>query len=166
MGQFIAAEDLAPFAVIDAAKAAAMVSDSEAMAVLVAPCLSALTTVPAGETPEDQVTREAKLAAVKAILRGAILRWNEAGAGAVTQRQVGPFGQSIDTRTTRKAMFWPSEIEQLQSLCAGGDTGKAFALDVVSISDANHAPWCALLLGATYCSCGADIAGYPIFEAP
>lgn len=29
-----------------------------------------------------------------------------------------------------------------------------------------HAPWCNLNFGATYCSCGADIAGYPIFEQP
>lgn len=27
-----------------------------------------------------------------------------------------------------------------------------------------HAPWCALAFGALYCSCGADIAGYPIYE--
>lgn len=27
-----------------------------------------------------------------------------------------------------------------------------------------HLAWCSLNLRATYCSCGADIAGYPIFE--
>lgn len=27
-----------------------------------------------------------------------------------------------------------------------------------------HLPWCSLMLGANYCSCGVDIAGYPIFE--
>lgn len=27
-----------------------------------------------------------------------------------------------------------------------------------------HVPWCSLLMGATYCSCGVDIAGVPIFE--
>jgi hypothetical protein len=27
-----------------------------------------------------------------------------------------------------------------------------------------HLPWCALNFGALYCSCGVDIAGYPIFE--
>lgn len=27
-----------------------------------------------------------------------------------------------------------------------------------------HLPWCSLMLGALYCSCGADIAGEPIFE--
>lgn len=28
----------------------------------------------------------------------------------------------------------------------------------------DHLPWCSLMLGALYCSCGVDIAGYPIFE--
>lgn len=27
-----------------------------------------------------------------------------------------------------------------------------------------HLPWCASMFGALYCSCGVDIAGYPIFE--
>lgn len=27
-----------------------------------------------------------------------------------------------------------------------------------------HLPWCSSMFGAEYCSCGADIAGYPIFE--
>lgn len=29
---------------------------------------------------------------------------------------------------------------------------------------ANHLPWCSLMFGATYCSCGTDIAGTPIYE--
>jgi hypothetical protein len=41
----------------------------------------------------------------------------------------------------------------------------AFALDMVGCST-EHLPWCSLYFGATYCSCGADIAGYPIFEDP
>ena len=28
----------------------------------------------------------------------------------------------------------------------------------------SHLPWCSLMFGATYCSCGVDIAGEPIFE--
>lgn len=39
----------------------------------------------------------------------------------------------------------------------------AFAIDTVS-SSARHLPWCSLMLGANYCSCGTDIAGRPIFE--
>jgi len=39
----------------------------------------------------------------------------------------------------------------------------AFALDMVGTST-SHLPWCSLMFGATYCSCGVDIAGVPIFE--
>lgn len=28
----------------------------------------------------------------------------------------------------------------------------------------SHQPWCSLAFGANYCSCGADIAGYPLYE--
>ena len=151
MGQFITTDDLAPFATITTAKALAMIDDAEAMALLTAPCLS------------DLALDDPKRAAARAIIRGAILRWHDAGSGAVQQTQVGPFGQSIDTRQTRRAMFWPSEIEQLQRLCASGSTGKAFDIDTTSTS-VLHLPWCSLYFGATYCSCGVDIAGEPIYE--
>jgi hypothetical protein len=141
----------------------AMIADAEAMAVLTAPCLSALLVVPDDETPEATATRTGQLAAIKAILRGAILRWDDAGTGAVTQETTGPFGRSIDTRQARKAMFWPSELEQLQGICSGGDAAGAFSVDVLG-ADSAHLPWCSLNFGATYCSCGVDIAGFPIFE--
>lgn len=44
------------------------------------------------------------------------------------------------------------------------DTSGAFAIDMVSSGPA-HLEWCARMLGANYCSCGVDIAGYPIYEA-
>lgn len=42
-------------------------------------------------------------------------------------------------------------------------TGGAYSVDTVGTGTI-HADWCALTFGATYCSCGADIAGYPIYE--
>src|SRR5690606_26287011 len=44
-----------------------------------------------------------------------------------------------------------------------GDGGAAFNIDTASCAS-NHLPWCSLAFGATYCSCGADIAGFPIYE--
>lgn len=43
---------------------------------------------------------------------------------------------------------------------------KAFGVNITGGSTllAEHRPWCALAFGATYCSCGADIAGHPIYE--
>jgi hypothetical protein len=164
---FITPTDLVPFATIEAAKAAAMIEDAESMAILAAPCLPGLLTAPADETPEAEALRLAKLAAVKAILRGAILRWDDAGSGAVqtTQEQNGPWGvQQTVAPQVRKSMFWPSELEQLQGICSSGQKGKAYSLDTAPGGASAHLPWCALMFGATYCSCGADIAGEPIFE--
>lgn len=39
----------------------------------------------------------------------------------------------------------------------------AFAFDMAPTVSA-HLPWCAITLGANYCSCGVDIAGSPIYE--
>src|SRR5699024_11849332 len=110
---------LAAFADIDPAKAEAMAADEEAMAVLAAPCLSEL----------DPTEDAAKVAAVKAVLRGAILRWNDAGAGVITQQGAGPFQQTIDATKTRRGMFWPSEITQLRDLCSSTDDGSTFTID-------------------------------------
>lgn len=100
--------DLTPFATIDPVKAQAMIDDALALAARVAPCILA-----------DDFEHAA---AAKAILRGAILRWNDAGSGALQAQTAGPFGQTLDTRVQRKSMFWPSDIEDLQGLCGISNT--------------------------------------------
>lgn len=108
--------DLAPFAAIDAAKAQAMIDDAMALAARVAPCILS----------SDFAYPDA----AKAIIRGAILRWNEAGTGALQAQQAGPFGQTVDTRQQRRGMFWPSEISDLAKLCTDGTAGgRAFEVD-------------------------------------
>lgn len=168
---FIEPEDLAPFADIAPAKAAAMIEDAEASAVLVAPCLPGLTIAPDPETPEEAVVRLAKLAAVKAILRAALLRWEEAGSGGVTatQRTAGPFSEQNSFQSVgRKGMFWPSEIESLQGICSSAVQGKAYAVESVNREDPTahlHTPWCSYRFGALYCSCGVDLTGsFPLYE--
>ena len=42
-----------------------------------------------------------------------------------------------------------------------GTGGAAFDINTVP-NVAAHLPWCSLAFGATFCSCGTDIAGYPI----
>lgn len=39
----------------------------------------------------------------------------------------------------------------------------AFSIDMAPVSSF-HLPWCSLAFGAVYCSCGTDIAGFPIYE--
>ncbi|OBG32447.1 hypothetical protein A5671_07760 [Mycolicibacter heraklionensis] len=138
-------EDLAPFADIDEAKALEMIEDALGMAELVAPCIL-----------EDDFTHPR---AAKAVLRGAILRWHEAGQGGVSQEVAGIYQQTIDTRTTRRAMFWPSEIEQLQSMCRDDARKTAYSIDVVDhCALSMHADVCSLVFGASFCSCGADLS--------
>ena len=43
-----------------------------------------------------------------------------------------------------------------------GSSG-AFSVDMLGAA-AIHLAWCSLMMGAGYCSCGADIAGVPIYE--
>lgn len=153
---FLTVHDLAPFAPeLDAEKAQHMIEDASAMAVLAAPCLGA----------DPSTLSEGKLAAVRAIIRGAVLRWNEAGTGALQAQTVGPFGQTLDTRQNRRGMFWPSEIADLQGICNEGSPGGAFSIDTGSTSTVVHADICAVNFGALYCSCGAVLtAGLPLYE--
>lgn len=48
-------------------------------------------------------------------------------------------------------------------LSPAASTSGAFSIRP-SGSGTGHLPWCSLMLGALYCSCGADIAGEPIYE--
>jgi len=63
-----------------------MIEDAVAMADDAAPCLA----VVADLSPQQ-------IAAAKALLRGAVLRWNDVGSGAMAAQAAGPFSQSVDT---------------------------------------------------------------------
>lgn len=119
---YLTAADLEPFTPgIDPVKAGAMIDDAVAQAILVAPCLA----------DEDDLT-DHQVAAVKAVLRSAVLRWNETGSGAFRQETVGPFTVSHDTRQGRRPLFWPSEISALEGICqavTGASGGQAFSVD-------------------------------------
>lgn len=163
---YLEASDLSPFADIDAAKAGQMIADAEALAVLAAPCLADAEFV-------TGAGGDVRRAAVVAILRGAVLRWHEAGAAGRVQRQqtAGPFtsSESFDNTQPRRGMFWPSELAQLSQLCSeftGSTRGQAWSVDTAWSDREVHSPLCSLGAGALYCSCGSDINGGagPIYE--
>jgi hypothetical protein len=136
-----------------------MVAGANAKASRVAPCLAWTGTPTTEPAPSADQLAEAKL-----ILVGAIKRWSEASSGALQAQQAGPFGQTIDTRQRTGYNLWPSEIEQLQAICATGSVGReAFSIDTAPCYSV-HLPWCSINFSATYCSCGVDIAGEPIYE--
>ena len=117
---FIEPEDLAHFATIPEAKAAAMIADAEAKAILAAPKLATTALEPQ------------QLAQVKAILRDAILRWNDRGSGALTQTSVGQVSISTDTRYSTRNLFTEAELDLLRAIAAddGAQAGGAFAVDL------------------------------------
>jgi hypothetical protein len=152
-------DDLTPFASnITPEKASAMIATAMARAARVAPCIR-----------EDALSDD-NAEAAKGVIRDAILRWHEAGSGALASQTVGPFGMTTDSRQQRKALFWPSEIDELQAICADHNEIEAPSSGAFSIrpsgSGSAHMPWCSLMLGAAYCSCGADLTNgeYPLYD--
>lgn len=136
-----------------------MIDGANAKAVRVAPCLGWDGSDPDHPRPSDDQLAEARL-----ILIGAISRWSQAGSGAFQQQTSGPFAMVTDTRQRTGYNLWPSEITDLQGICASDDdSSKAFAVDTVG-DCSTHADICSLVFGALYCSCGADIAGEQIYE--
>jgi hypothetical protein len=73
-----------------------------------------------------------------------------AGPFGVTMKPVNPAGDFYLTKQEKKAL--------------GDGAQRAFGVQIAGTSCAQHLPWCNLTFGATYCSCGVDIAGVPIFE--
>ncbi len=55
-------------------------------------------------------------------------------------------------------------LDEWWTLLGLTQTSGAYALDLVGGVASTHLPWCAARLLASYCSCGADIAGRPIYE--
>ncbi|MEN4419773.1 hypothetical protein VXD82_01985 [Mycobacteroides chelonae] len=153
MAELLSPADLAPFAEIAEDKAKAMIDDVLALAGLAAPCL------------DDDDLDPKKALAVKAILRGAVLRWNEAGQGGLTQvsETVGPWqhSESFDNSTPRRSLLWPSEISKLQEICGGdGSDRKAWSYDTAGGGVCpQHGDTCAINLGASFCDCGAIYSG-------
>lgn len=147
----LTAADLTEFATITQAKANEMIADALGLAVVHAPCIN---------DPEF-----AHRAAAKAIVRGAILRWIEAGAGAAVTKSAGIYGQTVDTRQPRRTMFMPSEIDDLKRLCRpDDDTGGAYSIDLLPSEAVVHSEICSIWFGGD-CSCGAILTqGLPLWE--
>lgn len=150
MARIIESIDL-PDGLADHAMAATWIAGANARASRVAPCLAS--TSPA---PTDDQLDEARL-----VLIGAIVRWSQTGSGAFQSKTVGPMSVTVDTRQRGGFNLWPSEITQLQEICKNGSESKAFSIDTVSW-DGYHAQECSIYFGGD-CSCGASIAGQPIY---
>ena len=74
----------------------------------------------------------------------------------VDDGQVAKTYRTSSGRVTIRDEWW--------DLLSPTDSGRGAFSIRPSVSASIHLPWCALNFGATYCSCGVDVAGYPIFE--
>lgn len=159
MTEIISVTDL-PAALQSADLVADMVAGANAKASRVAPCLTWT-----GEEADMPTPTEDQIAEARLVLLGAVKRWAEAGAGALQSQSAGPFAQTVDTRQRVGFNLWPSEIEQLQDICKGENSG-AFSVDTApSCGAIVHAESCSINFGATYCSCGAILTqGWPLYE--
>ncbi len=75
---------------------------------------------------------------------------------AVDDGRVSRTYRSSAGRVTIRDEWW-------DLLAPNGRSRGAFSI-VPTGSASGHLPWCNLMFGATYCSCGVDNAGEPIFE--
>lgn len=77
-----------------------------------------------------------------------------------TQTTTGPFSDSFRPVNPHGDFY----LTKAEKQALGHGTQKAFGVQIAGFDRAVHLPWCNLNFGATYCSCGVDIAGVPIFE--
>lgn len=117
---FLKPQDLSPFAEIPLDKAQAMIDDAEAKALVIEPKLA----------QNDQLSAT-QINAVRALLRDAILRWNDRGSGALTQTSIGQVNVSSDSRSWGQNLFTSREEAQLRSIAAGSaNRDKAFMVNM------------------------------------
>jgi hypothetical protein len=76
------------------------------------------------------------------------------------QESTGPFSHTFKPVNPSGDFY----LTKAEKTALGAGTQRAFGAPVIGGPDVVHLPWCNLNFGATYCSCGADIAGVPIFE--
>lgn len=83
---------------------------------------------------------------------GSVQTTMTAGPFNINQSPANPHGDFYLTKNEKRSLGYGQQ--------------KAFSVKVgPDPSDlAAHRAWCSLMFGATYCSCGADIAGEPIYE--
>ena len=131
---------------LDEQQVTVLIRDGLAMARRVAPCID----------EEDFAYADA----ATAIIRSAVLRWAESGSGALTQESAtaGPFAHtmSFDSRQTRRSLFFPSELRELQALCVQS-SGKAFTIDTIPVHTSRclegNPAGCTYLFGSTSSPC-------------
>lgn len=84
----------------------------------------------------------------------------EGAAVTALQQTAGPFSQSTSYANPQGDLY----LSKAERKMLGLGRASAFSIDTRRSGRSGHLPWCSLMFGAVYCSCGVDIAGSPIYE--
>lgn len=88
---------------------------------------------------------------------------NDMGGMSNMSMTSGPFSVQ-QTSANPNGDFFLTKQEKFA--LGGGGRQKAFGVQVASTTGVHHRPWCSLMFGAAYCSCGADLTlEGPLWEA-
>lgn len=115
-----------------------------------------LDTVPAAEAAAPATRRRIVCAVVR---RSMAAEASDLAGLDSFQAGTGPF--SYGGKVSNPSGDFYLTKQEKQALGAGKQ--QAFGVQIAGPADVVHAAWCSLNFGATYCSCGADIAGAPIY---
>jgi hypothetical protein len=77
----------------------------------------------------------------------------------VQQETAGPF--NVSYANSSSDVYLTTKERAMVKRAAGGGV---FSIDTAPSCTEVHAEVCALNFGADYCSCGADLAGFPLYE--
>lgn len=148
-----------PLTPAEEATATVLLGDASAMIRAECPDIDArLVPVPPATLPELDPTVPTMVAC--AMVKRSMNAGDMAGLKS-RQESMGPFAQSLAPVNPNGDLYMTKA--ERRALGCGGQ--QAFTVSMAPQAGTVHRPWCSLAFGATYCSCGADIAGHPIYEA-
>lgn len=115
-----------------------------------------LDTVPSSATADPKTRRRIVCAVVRRVMQS-----DDSDMAGLDTMQVGtgPF------QFSGKASDSDFYLKKAEKVALGDGKQEAFGVKIAGFDCSPHLPWCNLNFGATYCSCGVDIAGVPIYEA-
>jgi|SRR5690625_185418 len=115
---------------------------------------------PLPDEPTEQDLQARLVVVCRMIKRAYAVPDDAVGVGSV-QQGAGPY-QSTLTFTNPTGDLYLTKADRRLLGCAGQ---RAFTIDLTPAAGTlgPHTPECALHFGAVYCSCGVDIAGFPLF---
>ena len=149
-----------PFASLDELKARwpdfPVGADAHATVLLEDASQFILDTVPAAADADWKTLRRI----VCAVVRRAMPDASGMDGMESVQETSGPFSMTLKPLNPA-GDFYLTKAEK----AALGGPQRAFGVQIAGSFGTVHLPWCNLNFGALYCSCGADIAGEPIYEA-